>query len=489
MNERAISVRTQHELELLESVNLKTELLMKTRAAFVFEFQKNRAVKKLAELRERDAQFGRDLIAGDLAAITAAVDKEMISTRTWRDNNCSTCLLVAALHGHADIVRFLLKRHVDVNGSIGHVDGWTPLIAAADRGHVEVSQLLLAAGAATARVDIRGLTALQHARSKGHSAVVEAMEQHIRRSRQRSEEEVAREEALLAAQRRAAAKAARAAAALERAEAEHTRANRLEREVEELTKRLSAASRPPSPPASASPVSTASPSAALSVSTSSVQPTAAYSVAVKQPLQPASNAAVASSPSQQQPPLQAAAASTATAAHPGKPSTPVSVPAPVQPSLQRQHVLATPVQLPAVMHVPAAPLQVSDAPVHLPAAYSQVPAAPSPPASAPAPASAPVQTQEASATITASPHAVAPSRPSDAEMAHLARPVAAAFVERTQTDAWARDTSDYIHPWPAQPHVQQHIAAMNALESSRRNRQFDLIDYVYDGYDKPTDWL
>ena len=402
--------------------------ILTTRTRFRIEFQKNRAVKKLAELRERDAQYGRDLIAGDLAAVTAAVDKELISTRTWRDHNGSTCLLVAALHGHADIVRFLLKRHVDVNGSISHVDGWTPLIAAANGGHLEVSQLLLAAGAATVRVDLRGLTALQHARSKGHSAVVEAIEQHIRQLQQRCEKEIAREKALIAAQRRAAAEAARAEAAFERAEAEHTRANCLEREVAELSKRLSAASRPPSPSASVSGISTAPPSAALAVSTSSVQTAAASSGAITLPLQSAPRAAVTLSPQQQQqqqqqPTPQANAPHAATAARLAKPASSPS-PAPAQ----------APAPVPASAPAPA------PAPTPAPA-VSSAPASGSPPA----PASVPTK-QAASALVTAPP-------PSSA------------------WDVWARDATDF----PAASYAREHgyYDVLDVIETRRRQLNDD----------------
>ncbi|EFY99365.2 Ankyrin repeat-containing domain protein [Metarhizium robertsii ARSEF 23] len=51
--------------------------------------------------------------------------------------------------------------------------GWTPLIAACSNGHVEITRLLLQAGAKPDTPDIRGWTALEHAIFGGHHDLAE----------------------------------------------------------------------------------------------------------------------------------------------------------------------------------------------------------------------------------------------------------------------------------------------------------------------------
>jgi len=87
-----------------------------------------------------------------------------------------TALIPAAEKGHVDTVRLLLKEsNVDIN----HVNklGWTALLEAvilSDGGktHQQIIALLLQSGADPAFADRDGVTALQHAQSKGYSEII-----------------------------------------------------------------------------------------------------------------------------------------------------------------------------------------------------------------------------------------------------------------------------------------------------------------------------
>lgn len=86
-------------------------------------------------------------------------------------------LLVAAQNGHVKIVEALLekikdKKDVDV---VMPESGATPLIAAARNGHAKVVELLLSAGANVLHENSVGDTAIMAAESKGHTEVVQIL--------------------------------------------------------------------------------------------------------------------------------------------------------------------------------------------------------------------------------------------------------------------------------------------------------------------------
>ena len=90
-----------------------------------------------------------------------------------------TGLIPAAHHGHVEVVGELLGTGIDVD----HVNrlGWTALIEAVILGgggpvHVEIVRLLLEAGADACIADKDGVTPLDHARRRGFTEMVEALE-------------------------------------------------------------------------------------------------------------------------------------------------------------------------------------------------------------------------------------------------------------------------------------------------------------------------
>ncbi|KAJ5902812.1 hypothetical protein N7495_003340 [Penicillium taxi] len=91
--------------------------------------------------------------------------------------NGRTALQTAAEGGHLEVVQALLAAKADVNASPARSDGRTALRAAAGGGHLEVVQVLLAAKADVnaSPADYYGRTALQAAAGGGHLEVVQAL--------------------------------------------------------------------------------------------------------------------------------------------------------------------------------------------------------------------------------------------------------------------------------------------------------------------------
>ncbi len=93
-----------------------------------------------------------------------------------------TSLIPASERGHVDYVRRVLKTDIDVN----HINrlGWTALLEAVILGdggpdHQKIVRLLLAAGADPSIPDANGVTALEHARARGHTTIAEAPERPL----------------------------------------------------------------------------------------------------------------------------------------------------------------------------------------------------------------------------------------------------------------------------------------------------------------------
>ena len=80
-------------------------------------------------------------------------------------------LTAAVTAGHAEIVKWLLKRGLDPNYHYG--SGYSPLLAAAANGHLEIVKLLLAHGADLHATSNDGKSALALATERSHSSVAD----------------------------------------------------------------------------------------------------------------------------------------------------------------------------------------------------------------------------------------------------------------------------------------------------------------------------
>ena len=110
-------------------------------------------------------------LSGDLPAVRAALAAGASANR----GNSVCPLFAAAYKGHADVVQALLVAGADTG--IKEEGGRTPLIIAAMHGHGGAIQALLSAGARIDEADRRGSTALAHAALRGHAQVVSALAQ------------------------------------------------------------------------------------------------------------------------------------------------------------------------------------------------------------------------------------------------------------------------------------------------------------------------
>jgi ankyrin repeat protein/L-ascorbate metabolism protein UlaG (beta-lactamase superfamily) len=109
---------------------------------------------------------------GDLGAVDSvlATDLESLELPTHSGN---TPLLLAAWHGHSDIIKFLLSKGADLSAR-NEREG-TALHYAALYGHQEVLDLLVAGGAAIEARDDGGFTPMTWACYAGHTDLVERL--------------------------------------------------------------------------------------------------------------------------------------------------------------------------------------------------------------------------------------------------------------------------------------------------------------------------
>jgi len=90
-----------------------------------------------------------------------------------KDSYGRTPLSWAAEKGHREVVEMLLAKGVDPDSR--NKDGWTPLSWAAGKGHREVVEMLLAKGVDPDSRDMDGWTPLLWAARSGHEEIVEML--------------------------------------------------------------------------------------------------------------------------------------------------------------------------------------------------------------------------------------------------------------------------------------------------------------------------
>ncbi len=94
-----------------------------------------------------------------------------VNINAINDRNRMTALEVASSRGHIEIVQVLL----DAGAKLKSITLYTPLMMASSEGHTDVVKLLLSAGAEIEGQDEYGTTPLIHASSGNHFATVELL--------------------------------------------------------------------------------------------------------------------------------------------------------------------------------------------------------------------------------------------------------------------------------------------------------------------------
>jgi ankyrin repeat protein len=110
--------------------------------------------------------------AGDLARVQLILSSG-VPANAASERNGLTPLIGAAQRGHVEVVRKLLEFHADVNAKAN--DGLTAVMQAAQAGHAPVVKALVAAGAELNIKRGDGATALIGAAQHGHAAIVDEL--------------------------------------------------------------------------------------------------------------------------------------------------------------------------------------------------------------------------------------------------------------------------------------------------------------------------
>lgn len=135
-----------------------------------------------ADVDLRDDSLSNAFLAsgetGNVAVLEEVLEGEPDMALTNRFGG--TALIPAAERGHVEMVHALLDR---TKVAVDHVNdlGWTALLEAVVLGsgghaHQEIVRLLVAAGADRSIGDNEGVTALEHARTKGYAGIVAILE-------------------------------------------------------------------------------------------------------------------------------------------------------------------------------------------------------------------------------------------------------------------------------------------------------------------------
>lgn len=120
--------------------------------------------------------------SGDLSAVQSALRRGADVNEP--DRHGRPPVVIAAWHGHAQLVEHLLESGADVNaachggtGALSGESGTTALMMAAWTGRDDVVGVLLRFGADVRAQSVDGMTAFDLARSNGWAAVVSILQQ------------------------------------------------------------------------------------------------------------------------------------------------------------------------------------------------------------------------------------------------------------------------------------------------------------------------
>jgi hypothetical protein len=112
-------------------------------------------------------------VTGSVAMLEVLLPSE--PDLTIRNRFGGVSVIPASHRGHVEYVRRVVQTDIDIN----HVNdpGWTALLEAVILGdggerYQQIVQILLDAGADPTIADLDGVTPLEHARAKGHEAIV-----------------------------------------------------------------------------------------------------------------------------------------------------------------------------------------------------------------------------------------------------------------------------------------------------------------------------
>ena len=130
---------------------------------------------KLLEAAENNKPEDVKIILNFLKKSSKFTDNEIENIINAKDAEDDTLLLLAAEKGHIEVVNLLLSQPgIEINA----VDkiGWTPLLLAAIEGHTEVVQLLLAQPGIKVNVaNSLGHTPLKEAIKKRHTEIIKLL--------------------------------------------------------------------------------------------------------------------------------------------------------------------------------------------------------------------------------------------------------------------------------------------------------------------------
>jgi ankyrin repeat protein len=123
-------------------------------------------------------EFSTALREGNEGTVLRLLDADPALLERAGDFLGNRPLAKAAERGHLGLVRLLIERGANLNGT-GATTGFTAVHWAAQKGHVEVVTLLLSKGA-HADIRIDGVTPLMWASGYGRLEVVKVLVQHMR---------------------------------------------------------------------------------------------------------------------------------------------------------------------------------------------------------------------------------------------------------------------------------------------------------------------